>query len=1031
MSPKRPIDKPYAEPFANREEPLPTLVVESEQASTNGTATPADGPGSAPVRGLSASRLKAKLEDTGLSKNGIQDRLFNSLFAQIFPEHDYDEATSKTDKPSRQYVGKPQFSLPRMSDNFRRFNARIGVVFVFQDPICLMSIMVPAFMARHPPPPSADLTDAFSTRGPAIAPPRTVKPAPEMSKDFFRNMRDLQNSMDDFAVIHDKLVAMIAPLTNFSDEKLSSTLFLGLMVACCTLFIAAGLIPFRLVFLLAGWAVICSSHPVVLDFTAGMSQKRVKAHQSRAKIELENWVESDIVLDEEPEKREVEVFELQRQRDTEWEHWLYSVSPFDPLYPARIGGDRPKGARFFEDVQPPEGWAANQHKRTKNSIFARQKQHFARARSNIRATSPDISAFRPSYLTENSDETGFDAMSVRSTSSRRSRQTRLEEYDETSALASRLSRMRNRSSRPAKHLRQISLNTLLPSTKGNQACRASRSTHWASLATKGPPTKEDYRVEKLLHCRLQHDRIEYEVVWAGYEDTTWEPEETLALEVPNLIRAFKHEYGNSLAYHDNDKLLQTPVMHDLDRKRHQLLQCPDWLRINSLPPVPMDGFRSSQHKPLAKRRQLNDKDHLRLDPGGKRLRVPSVREDWHLTNDDRAQSLPRERAYIRSGLQTVVDDRDMSLRCESPPTSRHSTAVTSDTDCMLLDTEIADSTPAPLPRGNVAKSISESLRHITSNLQIQPGLKAAQTYFFHSDLVHNDQSASQGKDPEFRLMFSPAYSLLSTNSENQSLNPNVGSSELSNLQIDVCDNASRNADMGITASEMADEDRWATYVNAPPTGSDNASDIARNIPSGLTNSQRQRVKDQRMTPVAGSNPGIQPLKVLPANTRVVRHESVLQSREKDEQIWRAFVFGRSSSPCKESFTLDGSSELVAANRSSMKPGTPSSSTPANNQRATSKKLPKENSSSGNGNLNLSSFPGPLSTNNELPNVGVDGRVLPKMTFQRPVLCSQRGLEACTDDQSVVVHVGGRRRRSSSNTIVPGDALHDEDEIDDF
>ncbi len=31
-------------------------------------------------------------------------------------------------------------------------------------------------------------------------------------------------------------------------------------------------------------------------------------------------------------------------------------TPYDPLSPARIAGDRPRGTRFFEDVQPPEGW---------------------------------------------------------------------------------------------------------------------------------------------------------------------------------------------------------------------------------------------------------------------------------------------------------------------------------------------------------------------------------------------------------------------------------------------------------------------------------------------------------------------------------------------------------------------------------------------------------------------------------------------------------------------------------------------------
>lgn len=65
----------------------------------------------------------------------------------------------------------------------------------------------------------------------------------------------------------------------------------------------------------------------------------------------------DITLDEDPETREVEMFELQRHQDgVEWHPWIYTSSPFDPLSPTRISGGRPRGTRFFEDVKPPAGW---------------------------------------------------------------------------------------------------------------------------------------------------------------------------------------------------------------------------------------------------------------------------------------------------------------------------------------------------------------------------------------------------------------------------------------------------------------------------------------------------------------------------------------------------------------------------------------------------------------------------------------------------------------------------------------------------
>ncbi len=59
----------------------------------------------------------------------------------------------------------------------------------------------------------------------------------------------------------------------------------------------------------------------------------------------------------------MEIFELQYlSRAGEWESWLFSSSPFDPLSEVRLKGERPKGTRFFEDVKPPKGWEWSEKK---------------------------------------------------------------------------------------------------------------------------------------------------------------------------------------------------------------------------------------------------------------------------------------------------------------------------------------------------------------------------------------------------------------------------------------------------------------------------------------------------------------------------------------------------------------------------------------------------------------------------------------------------------------------------------------------
>lgn len=247
--------------------------------------------------------------------------------------------------------------------------------------VVLLFIMVPAFLARHPPPPSTSTlgtTPYYSYQGPALAPARTIKPASETSKDFFRNMRDLQNSMADFANMHDALVAFLAPPTNFSDETLSSTVFLLVAVITASLFLIADILPWRFIFLLGGNAAVIAGHPAVQQYlnrtlerdTAEPNPASQKSPGKTSALptsasSLNSVLEpiANISLDSSPEEREVEIFELQHRSispystSSEWEALLFCPSPYDPLSPSRIAGDRPRGCRFFEDVQAPSGWA--------------------------------------------------------------------------------------------------------------------------------------------------------------------------------------------------------------------------------------------------------------------------------------------------------------------------------------------------------------------------------------------------------------------------------------------------------------------------------------------------------------------------------------------------------------------------------------------------------------------------------------------------------------------------------------------------
>lgn len=359
----------------------------------------------APAESPADAAKKARSLRRGIVKAAsLQDMLLEKVLHQMLPVDETPHVHVQLPDGSTDPLARPGFTVGAMSNNFRRFNARIGVVFQFQsrllrllswrtpthtlsflavytfvclDPslllalplvLALFGILVPSFIARHPPPgaePDRVRNLGYSPRGPPLAPPRTVKPVKELSRDFFRNLGDLQNVMEDFSVVHDAIIALVVPLTNFSDEALSSAVFLVLTAGAALALLAAHLLPWRHLALLTGWAAVASLHPAVADIVTASSHPPPHRHPAAAALRarFDAWLRADVILDDAPEAAEVEIFELQhRSRDgDEWEPWLFSPEPHDPRSSAGAG-QRPRGARFFEDVLPPEGWEWSEKK---------------------------------------------------------------------------------------------------------------------------------------------------------------------------------------------------------------------------------------------------------------------------------------------------------------------------------------------------------------------------------------------------------------------------------------------------------------------------------------------------------------------------------------------------------------------------------------------------------------------------------------------------------------------------------------------
>lgn len=283
------------------------------------------------------------------------------------------------------------FSLQLMSSNFRQFSTRIGAIFSLQRKIkrlltwssfsqTISFLAVYTFVCLEPhliivlPLVSTLLllTNSYSTRYPSASIPThksenlisdepiifapSAKPIKERSKNFFRNLRDIQNIMEDYSKIHDQITKSIIPLIDFSNEEISCTIFLIVFFSSTSVLLISHLIPWRLIILLLGWIVVCINHPYVSRMWLVAPENFVK--NKRAKVDgFLSRLSPKIKILGPSEIREVEIFELQLLSSAgEWVPFLYSRSPFIQSFGTGTETVRPKGTCFLEDVQPPHGW---------------------------------------------------------------------------------------------------------------------------------------------------------------------------------------------------------------------------------------------------------------------------------------------------------------------------------------------------------------------------------------------------------------------------------------------------------------------------------------------------------------------------------------------------------------------------------------------------------------------------------------------------------------------------------------------------
>lgn len=231
----------------------------------------------------------------------------------------------------------------------------------------LLGILIPGYDKRHPAPdlslepldrPKEPEFDEMSIYTPNLSPPEEFT---KQDKDIISALKQLQEALTKIVKALEDFDRFVYTTGSFVNENDSSALFVILLAILPGAIYGASFIPVNVFIIATGWAAVVGCHPQMQK-----RAKKFKEDYAEYFVQNEKWLEEmlsdfekkEIIIDEPPEERTVEIFELQRQGLTprQWDPWVFTPTIYSVNSPYRISQSRPPGTRFVEDVLPPEGW---------------------------------------------------------------------------------------------------------------------------------------------------------------------------------------------------------------------------------------------------------------------------------------------------------------------------------------------------------------------------------------------------------------------------------------------------------------------------------------------------------------------------------------------------------------------------------------------------------------------------------------------------------------------------------------------------
>ncbi|KAH3686508.1 hypothetical protein WICPIJ_002513 [Wickerhamomyces pijperi] len=177
--------------------------------------------------------------------------------------------------------------------------------------------------------------------------------------EFWVNMRDLQNSMIKMNKMSDGINRFFYQTAAFKDETVTTSMFFKYAGAIFVILYFGNVLPWKFIMIFSMWFRVMKTHPKISPKYDELYQRLFGPHIEELNKPAQKTERHDIIIDEAPEVKVVEIFEIYIRSLTNLNEWVfltYSTSEYLPQDTTRKLQKLPEGVNSINSIKPPKTW---------------------------------------------------------------------------------------------------------------------------------------------------------------------------------------------------------------------------------------------------------------------------------------------------------------------------------------------------------------------------------------------------------------------------------------------------------------------------------------------------------------------------------------------------------------------------------------------------------------------------------------------------------------------------------------------------